>query len=93
MNPDQTAPRTQSDLGSYCLQYRLPKYISRRESRQHLLLSVGKQLIWQISVRLEKKEKVFRRPLFCKTDEAGIQVFIFYFPQKTEEAIFFFIEN
>ena len=27
MNPDQTAPK--SDLGAYCLQYRLPKNISR----------------------------------------------------------------
>ena len=27
MNPDQT----QSDLGPYCLQYRLPKKVSRRE--------------------------------------------------------------
>ena len=25
MNPDQTAPWEQSDLGPYCLQYRLPK--------------------------------------------------------------------
>ena len=32
MNPDQTAPPwKQSHLGSYCLQYRLPKSISRRE--------------------------------------------------------------
>ena len=31
MNPDQTAPKEHSDLGPYCLQYRLPKYISRRE--------------------------------------------------------------
>ena len=29
MNPDQTAPLEQSDLGSYCLQYRPPKFISR----------------------------------------------------------------
>ena len=28
MNPDQTAPWEQSDLGSYCLQYRLHKNIS-----------------------------------------------------------------
>ena len=35
-NPDQTAPKEQSDLGSYCLQYRPPKYISRRESRRQL---------------------------------------------------------
>ena len=25
MNPDQTAPREQSDLGPYCLKYKLPK--------------------------------------------------------------------
>ena len=31
MNPDQTAPQEQSDLISYCLQYALPKNISRRE--------------------------------------------------------------
>ena len=30
MKPDQTAPWEQSDLGSHCLQYRLPKNISRR---------------------------------------------------------------
>ena len=32
MKPDQTAPlglTEQSDLGPYCLQYRLPKNISR----------------------------------------------------------------
>ena len=28
MNPDQTAPWEQSDLGPYCLHYRLPKNIS-----------------------------------------------------------------
>ena len=33
MKPDQTAPkqREQSDLGPYCLQYRLPKNDSRQE--------------------------------------------------------------
>ena len=30
MKPDQTAHNEQSDLGPYCLQYRLPKHISRR---------------------------------------------------------------
>ena len=30
MDPDQTAHNEQSDLGPYCLQYRLPKYMSRR---------------------------------------------------------------
>ena len=29
MNPDQTAPRKRSDLGPYCLQYRLAKNMSR----------------------------------------------------------------
>ena len=29
MNTDQTAPLEQSDLRPYCLQYRLPKIISR----------------------------------------------------------------
>ena len=28
--PDQTALRKQSDLCSYCLQYRLPKYIYKQ---------------------------------------------------------------
>ena len=28
MNSDQTAPKEQSDLGPYCLTYRLPKYIN-----------------------------------------------------------------
>ena len=30
MNPDQTAPREQSDLGPYCLQYKPPKYENRQ---------------------------------------------------------------
>ena len=29
MNPEQSAPLEQSDLGPYCLQYMLPKNISR----------------------------------------------------------------
>ena len=29
MNPDQTVPKEQSDLGPYCLQYQLPKNIGR----------------------------------------------------------------
>ena len=34
MNPDQTAPKwEQSDLVPYCLHYRLPKNISRREEQ------------------------------------------------------------
>ena len=31
MNPDQTASKEQSDQGSFCLQYRLPKYKQMRE--------------------------------------------------------------
>ena len=30
MNPDQAAPMEQPDLGSYCLQQKLPKNKSRR---------------------------------------------------------------
>ena len=33
MNPDQSAPKEQSDLDPYCLQYKLPKKISRREDK------------------------------------------------------------
>ena len=32
MNLDQTAPREQSDLGPYCLQYMLPKNIADHKS-------------------------------------------------------------
>ena len=31
IDPDQTAPKEQSDLGQYCLQYRLPKNISKKQ--------------------------------------------------------------
>ena len=34
MNPDQTAPWEQSDLGPYCLQCRLPKNVNGQESRR-----------------------------------------------------------
>ena len=34
MNPYQTAPKEQSDLGRNCLQYRLPKNISRPEEQK-----------------------------------------------------------
>ena len=37
MNLDQTAPFEQSDLGPYCLQYKLPKNIGRRKSRPQRL--------------------------------------------------------
>ena len=47
MNPDETAPKgEQSGLGSYCLQTRLPKYISRGESRRQLLWLVGKGYLY-----------------------------------------------
>ena len=38
--------REQSDLGPFCLRYRLPTYISRRESRRQLLRKAGKGIIW-----------------------------------------------
>ena len=44
MNPDQTAPWEQSDLGPYCLQYRLPKNISRCESRRQVM--TGREKGW-----------------------------------------------
>ena len=44
MNPDQTAPTGQSDLGQYCLLYRLPKNISRRQSRRHFVMSGEKRV-------------------------------------------------
>ena len=37
-----TLIRRESDLGPYCLEYRLRKYISRWESRRQLLWMVGK---------------------------------------------------
>ena len=52
MNPDQTAPFGSSDLGPYCLQYRLPKNISRQEE---LMIKVVTG--WQRS----KSKGVFRR--------------------------------
>ena len=44
MNHDQTAPLEQSDLGPYCLQYRLSKNLSRRESRQQQVIT-GKRRV------------------------------------------------
>ena len=39
MNPDQSAAKEQSDLGTYCLQYRLPKNISRRKQQMTKVLT------------------------------------------------------
>ena len=36
MNPDQTAPWEQSDLGTYCLQFRLPKHKQMSEQTTKL---------------------------------------------------------
>ena len=44
MDPDQTAPKEQSDLGPYCLQYRLPKNISRREEQTTKVVIGGKKV-------------------------------------------------
>ena len=43
MNPDQTAPNDQSALGPYCLQYRLPNYLSSecRLAKKVLLSCIG----------------------------------------------------
>ena len=40
MNPYQTAPK-QSDMGPYCLQYRLPKNISRQEQQTTKVVNGG----------------------------------------------------
>ena len=39
MNPDQTATLEQSDMGPYCLQYRLPINISRQEKQTTKVVS------------------------------------------------------
>ena len=39
MNHDQTAPKEQSDLDPYCLQYKLPKNISRGEEQMTKVLT------------------------------------------------------
>ena len=42
MNPDQTVPKEeQSDLGPYCLQYSLPKNISRCEEQMSKVVTGG----------------------------------------------------
>ena len=41
MNPDQTAPKEQYDLGPYCLQYMLPKSISRPEGTDTKVMTDG----------------------------------------------------
>ena len=41
MNPDQTAPREQSDLDPYCLQYRLPKSISKQDEQMTKVMTGG----------------------------------------------------
>ena len=33
MNPDQTAPMEQSDLGPYCLQFWLPKKFEHKQTK------------------------------------------------------------
>ena len=41
MNPDQTAPLDQSELSSYCLQYRLSKNKSRQEEQTTTVVTGG----------------------------------------------------
>ena len=47
MNPDQTAPKEQSDLGPYCLQYWLhaPKNLSRRVEQMTQVVTGGLRVI------------------------------------------------
>ena len=44
MNPDQTAPRKQSDLATYRLQYMIPKTINRREEQTPKVVTGGKRV-------------------------------------------------
>ena len=41
MDPDQTAPKEQSDLGPNCLQYRLPKNINLQEEQMTKVVTSG----------------------------------------------------
>ena len=45
MNPDHTAPREQSELGPFCLKFRLSKNISRWESRKEMVWLEGNLLM------------------------------------------------
>ena len=58
MNPDQTAPFGSSDLGPYCLQYRLPKNISRQEEQMIKVVTGwlrSKSNILKINFKLHSK--------------------------------------
>ena len=55
INPDQTAPKEQSDLGPYCLQYRLPKNISRRLEQKTKVMTGRK------SIKVSKGAKIRNR--------------------------------
>ena len=44
MNPDQIAPKEPSDLGPYCLQYRLTKNISRRNEQTSKVVTGWRQV-------------------------------------------------
>ena len=48
MNPDQTVPKEQSDMGPYCLQCRLPKSI--RQEEQTTKVVTGRLRVKKISV-------------------------------------------
>ena len=43
MNHDQTAPREQSDLGSYFLQYMLPRNVYKQISEQTAIVMMGRK--------------------------------------------------
>ena len=56
MNPDQTAPKEQSDLGPYCLQYSLPN----NKSSRALHLPLMHRLLFSSS-------EMFKKPLWQQT--------------------------
>ena len=55
MDPDQTE---QSDLGPYCVQYRLSKNISRPESRRQVETGGKSAKVYQTGGELEQGESL-----------------------------------
>ena len=62
LNPDQTAPKEQSDLGPYCLQYRLYKNINTQEQTRKAMTDGKMVKIW--SLLHEQLAKTWRNPAF-----------------------------
>ena len=49
MNPYHTAPKEQSDLGLYCLQYRLPRFSNKQMRGQMAIFMNGGKRVQLIS--------------------------------------------